>query len=111
MYAALMRLLADCHAQPTAGERQQRATQLWRWMYYGAFVRSLEETAGAANGFGQSYRRASRDKPSMTVACRQQILWQDVMPVPAPFPAARIGAAALNLTVVHQLRPNVDRQA
>jgi len=27
-------------------------------MYYGTFVRSLEETAGASNGFSQSYRHA-----------------------------------------------------
>jgi hypothetical protein len=30
--------------------------QLWRWMYCDRFVRSLDETADAQDGFSQLYR-------------------------------------------------------
>ena len=40
-----------------AGERPQRARQLWRWMYYrGNWVRSLEETAGVQGGISDAFR-------------------------------------------------------
>ena len=42
-----------------AGERPQRARQLWRWMYYrGNWVRSLEETAGLQDGISEAFRWA-----------------------------------------------------
>jgi len=40
-----------------AGERPQRARQLWRWMYHDkAWARSIEATADLTNGFGAPYR-------------------------------------------------------
>lgn len=39
------------------GETQNRALQLWRWMYDdGRWMRSLDETAHQQNGFAQGFR-------------------------------------------------------
>lgn len=42
-----------------AGERPQRARQLWRWMYYhGHWARSADDTAGLQDGFSTAFRHA-----------------------------------------------------
>lgn len=41
----------------SAGERVQRARQLWRWMYHdGMWARSIEATADMQDGFSQAFR-------------------------------------------------------
>jgi hypothetical protein len=41
---------------PYAGERKQRALQIWRWMYAGDnWVASLEDTLGRQNGFSTDF--------------------------------------------------------
>ena len=43
-----------------AGERVQRATQLWRWLYRTEhLVESLHETAGLDYGFSPAFRQAA----------------------------------------------------
>jgi hypothetical protein len=49
-------LYALAHASRPAGERRQRAMQIWRWMYADDnWVAGLEQTLGLQNGFSQDF--------------------------------------------------------